>query len=335
MFKRLLTMILVMTVLLSACNLPTSGAVSDNNLPAEAVIQTKAAQTVEAMGVLLSTPATATTGAQRVTPPVVTVPVVATVAPVATLAPTATRPPISTPIIPTIAPTAIPIPCDRALFVSETIPDGTLFSPGTTFTKTWTLQNNGSCTWNTGYRVIFTTGDAMGAPAGGITLPSSVAPGGTIALSVTLTVPSDVRTYQGNFMLQNASGARFGIGSGADKAFWVNVVVGSTATPTTFAVSTTSLTVSPTTYDGSCTSGIKFTFNGTITTNRSGTVQYHFLRSDGASGPTQSLVFSGAGSQSVSTDWTLSGSINGWEQIYIDSPNHQAMAQAGFTLTCH
>jgi hypothetical protein len=152
--------------------------------------------------------------------------------------------------------------------VAETIPDGTLFSAGTTFTKTWTLQNNGSCTWSTSYRLIFTTGDAMGAPAGGTTLPTAIGPGGTIVVSVTLTVPSDVRNYQGNFMLQNASGARFGIGNGADKAFWVNVTVGSTATATSFAVTSTSLTVSPTTYNGSCASGIKFTFNGTITANR-------------------------------------------------------------------
>jgi hypothetical protein len=63
--------------------------------------------------------------------------------------------------------------------------------------------------------------------------------------------------------------------------------------------------------------------------------QYHFMRSDGSSSPVQSLVFSGAGSQSVSIDWTIGASYTGWEQIYIDSPNHQAMAQAGFTLTCH
>jgi len=233
-----------------------------------------------------------------------------------------------------VVPTAVPIPCDRAKFVNETIPDGTVFAPGTTFTKTWTLQNYGSCTWNTNYRLIFTTGDAMGAPAGGTTLPSTVAPGGSIIVSVTMTVPTDVRSYTGNFMLQNASGARFGIGEAADKSFWVNVVVGSTATPTTFAVSSTTLTVSPTTYDGSCTTPVKFTFNGTITANRAGTVQYHFIRSDGPS-PVQTLVFSGAGSQSVTADWSLGASTSGWEQIYIDNPNHQAMAQAGFTLTCH
>ena len=119
------------------------------------------------------------------------------------------------------------------------------------------------------------------------------------------------------------------------KAFWVNVVVGSTATPTTLAVTSTTLAVSPTSYNGACGGGIKFSFNGTITANRAGTVQYHFISSDGGSNPVQTLVFTGAGSMPVSTDWTLSASYTGWQQIYIDSPNHQAMAQAGFTLSCH
>ena len=169
----------------------------------------------------MSSPAAAT----ATLPQAATLPLAATLAPSATLA--ATLQPIPTTVPPTVAPSPIPIPCDRAKFVGETIPDGTLFSPGTTFTKTWTLLNNGSCTWSSSYRLIFTSGDAMGAPAGGTTLPSSVAPGGTITVSVTLTVPSDVRSYQGNFNLQNASGARFGIGDGADKAGWVNRIKGS------------------------------------------------------------------------------------------------------------
>ena len=328
MIKRLVFIVFVFAALLSACNLPMGANNTDKNLPPEAVIQTKAAQTVEAMGLLLSTPATAVPAG-----PTAAVPPPAATAAAPTLAPSPTNPPAPTAVPPTAAPTAVPIPCDRASYVAETIPDGTLFAPGTTFTKTWTLANTGSCTWNTSYRLIFTTGDGMGAPAGGTTLPSPVAPGGTIIVSVTLTVPSDVRTYQGNFMLQNASGARFGIGNNADKAFWVNVVVGSTATPVTLAVTSTTLTVSQTTYSGSCASPVKFTFNGTITANRAGTVQYHFIRSDGPS-PVQTLVFPAAGSLPVSAEWALGASYTGWEQIYINSPNHQGMAQAGFTLTC-
>ena len=37
---------------------------------------------------------------------------------------------------------------DAATFVSDvTVPDGTSFNPGDTFTKTWRLSNSGSTTW--------------------------------------------------------------------------------------------------------------------------------------------------------------------------------------------
>ena len=70
MLKRLLTLMLVMVMLLCACNLPASSTSPDKELPAEAVIQTKAAQTVEAMGILLSSPAVKT----PTPPPAATVP---------------------------------------------------------------------------------------------------------------------------------------------------------------------------------------------------------------------------------------------------------------------
>ncbi|NYE96539.1 hypothetical protein FHU41_002789 [Psychromicrobium silvestre] len=37
---------------------------------------------------------------------------------------------------------------DVAELVSETIPDGTIFPFGSTFTKTWTLRNSGNVPWN-------------------------------------------------------------------------------------------------------------------------------------------------------------------------------------------
>ena len=47
---------------------------------------------------------------------------------------------------------------------SVTVPDGTVFNPGDTFTKTWRLENTGSCAWTTGTALVFTSGDLMGAP---------------------------------------------------------------------------------------------------------------------------------------------------------------------------
>ena len=44
---------------------------------------------------------------------------------------------------------------DRAQFVTDvTVPDGTKYDPGATFTKTWRLRNVGTCTWTTAYTMV-------------------------------------------------------------------------------------------------------------------------------------------------------------------------------------
>ncbi|MCC6147951.1 MAG: hypothetical protein IT308_10330 [Anaerolineaceae bacterium] len=153
--------------------------------------------------------------------------------PTNTRAVTSTPPPPSSPF-PTITsrlPTANPIPCDQAQFVMDvTILDNTNFAPNTTFTKTWRLQNNGTCTWTSAYALVFDSGNALNGPAE-VALPGAVAPGQTIDLSVNLKSPASAGSYQGFWKLRNASGARFGIGTNATSSFWVKITVGNTATP--------------------------------------------------------------------------------------------------------
>ena len=73
-------------------------------------------------------------------------------------------------------PTIAPAGCDKAAFVADvTVPDGTLFTAGTTFIKTWRLKNSGSCTWTTAYKLLFYNGEQMGAPTA-INVPRSVTP---------------------------------------------------------------------------------------------------------------------------------------------------------------
>ena len=67
---------------------------------------------------------------------------------------------------------------DRAQFVADvTVPDGTRYDPGATFTKTWRLKNIGTCTWTTSYTLVFDSGDADGCHGFGGNFPSSVPPG--------------------------------------------------------------------------------------------------------------------------------------------------------------
>ncbi len=140
--------------------------------------------------------------------------------------PTPTRPPQPTTPPPTSAPSTSSTPCDRASFVTDvTVQDNTKMSPGQTFTKTWRLKNNGSCTWTSGYALIFDRGDQMGAPSSTQLTTGTVPPGGTVDISVKMTAPNKPGTYQGFFKLKNASGQIFGIGQSANKPFWVKIVV--------------------------------------------------------------------------------------------------------------
>lgn len=115
--------------------------------------------------------------------------------------------------------------CDWAQFIADvTVPDGTSFSPGATFNKTWRLKNIGICTWTTSYALVFDTGEKMGAPAS-INLPSSVAPGQTVDLTVSMTAPSAAGHYIGYWKFKNASGVLFGIGTTTTKSWWVEINV--------------------------------------------------------------------------------------------------------------
>lgn len=114
---------------------------------------------------------------------------------------------------------------NRAEFVADvTVPDGSDFTPGQAFVKTWRLRNGGSCTWTSSYKLVFDHGDAMSGPAS-LALPGLVHPGQMVDLSVNLTAPGAVGGYTGYWMLRTHEGALFGIGADANIAFWVEIEV--------------------------------------------------------------------------------------------------------------
>jgi Ig-like domain from next to BRCA1 gene len=188
----LTALMLLATVLMAACNLPLTK--SSGQPPA--LIFTSAAKTVA----VIQTQFAATSPAESVTP----------VAPAT---------PSSTPVVsssPSVS------GCDRASLIAETVPDGTTMARGTAFTKTWTLKNTGACTWNASYSLIFVKGDSMGGEPH--TLPfTSVAPGEIIQVSVDLQAPLSGDSARGYWMLRNASGVLFGLGSKGDQTFWVQI----------------------------------------------------------------------------------------------------------------
>ena len=116
--------------------------------------------------------------------------------------------------------------CNWAQFVADvTVPDGTSYAPSTAFKKTWRLKNIGTCTWSD-VSLIFSSGEKMGAPASAA-LPTTVAPGQTVDITLDLTAPSAAGHYFGYFKLKSTSGGEFGIGSSANSTFWVEINVNS------------------------------------------------------------------------------------------------------------
>jgi len=180
--KRLLPLVLVLLLVLLACGLPTAATpTQDQNAVYTAAAQTIAAQAGQPPAQATETPSIAPANTE-----------------VPTLPPTPTN---------TLVPSATTV-CDKTQFVSETIPDGTVFAPGATFTKTWRVKNVGACTWTSAYAIVYDHGDQLGAPDA-IPFPGNVAPGQEVDLSINMQAPLTPGAYESYWKFRNASGVIF------------------------------------------------------------------------------------------------------------------------------
>jgi hypothetical protein len=91
--------------------------------------------------------------------------------------------------------------------------------------------------------------------------------------------------------------------------------------------------------NGQCPVTVRFT--GYVTATGPGIVKYTFTRSDGATGPVFTLEFKEAGTQYVTTSWTLGDAsalptYEGWQAIKILSPNEaESSHETGrFAIAC-
>jgi len=117
-------------------------------------------------------------------------------------------------------------------------------TPGQSFVKTWRVKNTGTCTWISGYQLVYAYGNTPASSMGGKPVPISnpVAPGATVDLSAALTAPTTPGTYQGFWQMTNDKATPFG------QTIWVGVTVVDTSKPTPAPVpapAITSFTVSP------------------------------------------------------------------------------------------
>jgi hypothetical protein len=102
--------------------------------------------------------------------------------------------------------------CNNLIYLADaTIPDGTVFDGGEDFTKTWRVQNTGTCKWDEGYTLVYLSGNDDIDPVS-VKLQSDdfIDPGAVGELSVELTAPLKVGKYDGTWRMQADNGEYFG-----------------------------------------------------------------------------------------------------------------------------
>jgi len=154
--------------------------------------------------------------------------------------PTATATLDQQPTVMLASPT-LPLPttgtCYNAAYVSDvTIPDGTTLTAGSSFTKTWSVKNTGTCAWTKDFLIKFASGSQMGGTTTAI--GSAVAVGSSINVSVKMTVPTTAGSYTGYWRMATNSGELFG--------GYVSVTIVSAAIPTGTMTGTATITRTPT-----------------------------------------------------------------------------------------
>jgi hypothetical protein len=159
--------------------------------------------------------------------------------PQATTVPPADSQPTLTPAPPTETPPSGSGPSGCVLsaqYVADvTIPDNTVLAPNASFVKTWRVKNNGTCSWDAGYQLVYAEGTQMSGPAG--VNVNSTAPGANVDISVNLVAPGAPGTYTGKWRLKASNGAIFG---------GLTVVIVVPEPPTDTPTPTTTPTPSPT-----------------------------------------------------------------------------------------
>lgn len=99
---------------------------------------------------------------------------------------------------------------DSKFIADLNIPDNTVIQAGQVFTKTWLLQNIGTCTWTTAYQYVHVDGFSLGAPPS-LFIPTEVRPGEQLVLSIAFVAPEHAGYYVSEWKLQAPNGTPFGV----------------------------------------------------------------------------------------------------------------------------
>jgi hypothetical protein len=166
---------------------------------------------------------------------------------------------------------------DAALYIGDDGLDGTTYAPNTAFTKTWTIKNTGTCTWDSRYLVYQISGAFMTQQPGYWLVPpgNTVEPGQTVDIHVGMTSPPTKGNYKSYWGLKNEDGEIIPTEGGADgNSFYVEVNVNDGSVDTG-AVTATAIDIVPEQGSGeACTADSTYFVHAYITTDGPTTASY-------------------------------------------------------------
>ncbi len=181
---------------------------------------------------------------------------------------------------------AAPTGCqDAAQYISDDGTDGTTYAPNTPITKTWTVKNTGSCTWDSSYLVSYISGDTMTQQPGyWIVQPGeTVAPDQTVNISIGMTSPGENGNYKSYWGLQKENGPLMPIKGGYNgDSFYTEINVNNGAAATEGNVTAASITIELEQGSGTvCTANATYLVHASITTGGPTKVSYEIGSSAG------------------------------------------------------
>jgi len=258
--------------------------------------------------------------------------------PTATLDPALLAQPTLTPAFtPTSEATLISAPsdpdCIHAELVSEYPPDRTVFKPNTSFTKSWTIKNVGTCTWDTSYQLIFWSGELLGGSTY-YNLPEVVLPDDDITISIILQSPGSEGIYRGYWRLKAPWNEVFGVGQ-YSQAFYAEIQVDKRPVQEYDILSIT--------YDivrdppSGCPVNVLYTVYATITTSGPFDFAYYWDQKDGNESGIKLMSFDSAGSKTVSRSWMVGrgdSPNDRWMKIVVVEPELHYYDKAVFKNDC-
>jgi hypothetical protein len=109
--------------------------------------------------------------------------------------------------------------CSNSLrFIEDiTIPDGTVVRSGEKIEKIWRVENNGTCSWDSRYRLRLASGDQLGAPVELALYPAR--PGTQAELRIIFIAPPENRIYRSTWQAYGPDGIAFG------DPFYIDILV--------------------------------------------------------------------------------------------------------------